>query len=91
MAPLPWLYSLKLNFPNLEVWEMAETCSLDVADNGGATLDELFRRAGVQSADKIALIDPPNRSSFTDGPPRRLRRCRTADLRGHRAVCARGG
>jgi hypothetical protein len=39
---------------------------------GGATLDELFRRAGVQSADKIALIDPPNRSSFTDGPPRRL-------------------
>lgn len=33
--------ALKLNFPNLEVWEMAETCSLDVADNGGATLEEV--------------------------------------------------
>ena len=39
---------------------------------GGATLDELFRRAGVQSADTVALIDPPNRASFTDGAPRKL-------------------
>jgi hypothetical protein len=39
---------------------------------GGATLDELFRRAGVQSADTVALIDPPNREAFTDGAPRRL-------------------
>ena len=39
---------------------------------GGSTLDELFRRAGVQSADTVALIDPPNRASFTDGTPRRL-------------------
>jgi hypothetical protein len=33
--------SLKLNFPHLEVWEMAETCSLDVADLGGITLEEV--------------------------------------------------
>jgi hypothetical protein len=33
--------SIKLNFPHLEVWEMAETCSLDVADRGGATLEEV--------------------------------------------------
>lgn len=39
---------------------------------GGATLDELFRRAGVQSANTVALIDPPNRAAFTDGAPRRL-------------------
>lgn len=32
---------LKLNFPHLEVWEMAETCSLDVADRGGITLEEV--------------------------------------------------
>lgn len=37
-----------------------------------ATLDELFRRAGVRSPDTDALIDPPNRESFTDGAPRRL-------------------
>jgi len=33
--------AIKLNFPHLEVWEMAETCSLDVADKGGITLEEV--------------------------------------------------
>jgi hypothetical protein len=33
--------SIKLNFPDLEVWEMRETCSLDVADRGGITLEEV--------------------------------------------------
>ncbi|MGA9655931.1 MAG: sigma factor-like helix-turn-helix DNA-binding protein, partial [Polyangia bacterium] len=33
--------AIKLNFPQLEVWEMAETCSLDVADRGGITLEDV--------------------------------------------------
>lgn len=33
--------TLKVNFPHLEVWEMPETCSLDVADRGGITLEEV--------------------------------------------------
>ncbi|MCK5798805.1 MAG: DNA-binding protein [Deltaproteobacteria bacterium] len=33
--------SIKLNFPHLEVWEMEETCSLDVAARGGITLEEV--------------------------------------------------
>ena len=33
--------SIKLNFPDLEVWEMKDTCSLDVADRGGITLEEV--------------------------------------------------
>jgi len=33
--------AIKLNFPHLEVWQMAETCSLDVADRGGTTLEEV--------------------------------------------------
>jgi len=33
--------AIKLNFPHLEVWEMAETCALDVADRGGITLEEV--------------------------------------------------
>jgi hypothetical protein len=33
--------AIKLNFPHLEVWEMPETCSLDVADRGGITLEEV--------------------------------------------------
>jgi hypothetical protein len=33
--------SIKLNFPDLEVWEMNETCALDVADKNGITLEEV--------------------------------------------------
>ncbi|MBN1947120.1 MAG: hypothetical protein JW797_15700 [Bradymonadales bacterium] len=33
--------SIKLNFPDLEVWEMPETCALDVAERGGITLEEV--------------------------------------------------
>ena len=33
--------SIKLNFPDLDVWEMTETCALDVADRGGITLEEV--------------------------------------------------
>lgn len=32
--------SLKFNFPDLEPWELRETCALDVADRGGVTLEE---------------------------------------------------
>jgi len=39
---------------------------------GRATLDDLFRRATARRPDALALIDPPNRETFTDGPPRSL-------------------
>lgn len=38
----------------------------------GPTLDDLFRRAAVHDPSAVALRDAPNRSSFTDGAPRRL-------------------
>ncbi len=55
MRPCPWvrckhhLYldvnpetgSFKLNFPDLEVSELKQSCSLDVADRGGTTLEEV--------------------------------------------------
>ena len=37
-----------------------------------ATLDDVFRRAGVRRPDALALADPPNREDFTDGAPRKL-------------------
>lgn len=37
-----------------------------------ATLDDLFRRTVLRRPNDIALIDPPNRASFTHGAPRRL-------------------
>jgi hypothetical protein len=33
--------SIKINFPELEVWEMAESCALDIAERGGLTLEEV--------------------------------------------------
>jgi Sigma-70, region 4 len=33
--------AIKLNFPDLEVWDMQETCALDVSDRGGTTLEEV--------------------------------------------------
>lgn len=32
--------SIKLNFPDREVWELEETCALDAADRGGLTLED---------------------------------------------------
>jgi hypothetical protein len=43
-----------------------------VAKAGRTTLDDLFRRAAERRPDAIALIDPDNRESVTDGAPRRL-------------------
>ncbi|MEJ2375470.1 MAG: hypothetical protein P8Y71_08595 [Pseudolabrys sp.] len=47
---------------------------LEQPDNaaGGATLDELFRRASVRNPDAVALIDPPDKQCFADSAPRRL-------------------
>src|SRR5262250_499337 len=36
------------------------------------TLDDLFRRDVERHGDAIALIDPPDRASFTHGTPKRL-------------------
>jgi len=55
MRPCPWvackhhLYldinpetgSIKINFPELEPWELKHTCALDVAERGGITLEEV--------------------------------------------------
>jgi hypothetical protein len=33
--------SVKMNFPDKEIWEIGDTCALDVADRGGITLEEV--------------------------------------------------
>lgn len=33
--------SIKINFPDVDPWELAESCSLDVADRGAITLEEI--------------------------------------------------
>src|SRR4051812_24424460 len=33
--------SVKMNFPDKELWDIGDTCALDVADRGGITLEEV--------------------------------------------------
>jgi sigma-70-like protein len=60
--------SIKLNFPDLEVWEMTETCSLDIADRNGITLEEVgdimnltrerIRQVEVRGLLKLKMMTP---------------------------------
>ena len=50
----------------------SEQTAAAAAPGARATLDDLFRRAAQRNPDMIALVDPPNRASFTDGTARRL-------------------
>jgi hypothetical protein len=72
--------AIKLNFPDLEVWEMAETCALDVADRGGTTLEEVgaimnltrerIRQVEVKGLAKLeALKDMTGLRDYVDEGP----------------------
>lgn len=60
--------SIKLNFPDLDISEMKDTCSLDVADRGGITLEEVgeilnltrerIRQVEVRGLVKLKTISP---------------------------------
>lgn len=39
--------SIKLNFPGMEVWELPDTCALEVAERGGATLERVGEAINV--------------------------------------------
>ena len=82
MRPCPWvackhhLYldinpetgSIKINFPDLEPWELKHTCALDVAERGGITLEEvgeimnltreLIRQVEVRGLLKLKMGSP---------------------------------
>jgi len=63
----PTTGSIKLNFPHLEVWELDETCSLDVAERAGITLEDVgeimnltrerIRQVEVRGLSKLREID----------------------------------
>jgi sigma-70-like protein len=60
--------SIKLNFPDVEVWDMKETCALDVADRNGITLEEVgeimnltrerIRQVEVRGLLKLKMLTP---------------------------------
>lgn len=61
--------SIKLNFPELDVTELPETCALDVADRGGITLEDVgeilnltrerIRQVEVCGLDKLREASTP--------------------------------
>lgn len=59
--------SIKLNFPDLEPWELQHTCALDVADDGGHTLEEVgditnLTRERIRQLEMRGLIELRGRS-----------------------------
>ncbi len=60
--------SIKINFPDLEPWELRETCALDVAERGGITLEEVgeimnltrerIRQVEVRGLLKLKMASP---------------------------------
>lgn len=47
---------LKLNFPDLDLAEMSDTCALDVADRGGASLEDVGALMNV-TREAVRLIE----------------------------------
>jgi Sigma-70, region 4 len=77
--------AIKLNFPDLEVWEMGESCALDIADRGGTTLEDVgaimnltrerIRQVEVKALAKLeALKDMDALRDFVDEGPEGKRR-----------------
>src|SRR6187402_2959162 len=88
--------AIKLNFPDLEVWELAESCALDIADRGGTTLEDVgaimnltrerIRQVEVKALAKMeALSDMEALREYVDEGPvgkRRLPKINKADMVG---------
>jgi hypothetical protein len=86
--------AIKLNFPDLEVWDLAESCSLDVADRGGTTLEDVgaimnltrerIRQVEVKALAKLEALRDMNalRDYVDEGPvgKRRLPRLAKAEI-----------
>jgi len=86
--------AIKLNFPDLEVWELAESCALDVADRGGTTLEDVgaimnltrerIRQVEVKALAKMeALADMEALREYVEEGPngkRRLPKITDSDL-----------
>jgi hypothetical protein len=62
----PTTGTIKLNFPELEVWELADTCALDVAERGSTSLDDVsvllnvtrerVRQIETQAMAKLSMV-----------------------------------
>jgi hypothetical protein len=101
MRPCPWvackhhLYldinpetgSIKINFPDLEPWELKHTCALDVAEKGGITLEEVgeimnLTRERIRQVEVRGLLKLKMGSPSPDELGAELLPAKVIDLRG---------
>lgn len=78
--------TLKLNFPDLQPWELQKSCALDIADESGHTLEEVgaimrltrerARQIEVKALVKMKLLDPAATGShdYNHPDPEKVRR-----------------
>ncbi len=52
----PHTGTFKLNFPDLEVWELGVSCALDVADMGGTAIEQVSELLNV-TRERIRQIE----------------------------------
>ncbi len=70
----PYTGTIKINFPDIEVWEMRVSCALDIAEHGGMRLEDVgelmnvtrerARQIEIQALTKLQLSG--DRSSLRD-------------------------
>jgi Sigma-70, region 4 len=96
--------AIKLNFPDLEVWDLGESCALDVADKHGTTLEDVgaimnltrerIRQVEVKALAKLeALSDMYSLRDHVDEGPvgkRRLPTLSKEELAGKGKTKAKG-
>lgn len=85
MRPCPWVGckhhlfldvnpdtgSIKMNFPDVEPWELVESCALDIAERGGLTLEDVGALTnltrehpeGFEQADSVTRTDARAKSA----------------------------
>ena len=66
--------SIKLNFPDKEIWELEHTCALDVAEKGGITLEEVGAIMNL-TRERIRQVETRGLTKLheaTEGPPDRM-------------------
>lgn len=63
--------AVKRNFPHLEIWQMTETCALDVAERGGVTLEEVgdMTNVSMQAASQTLGIALRKLREVVEGGP----------------------
>ena len=60
--------AIKLNFPDLEVEDMKESCALDIADRGGTTLEEVGAIMNL-TRERIRQVEVRGRLKLKMGSP----------------------